>query len=173
MQQWGVLVWNMGLMSRPRGPGKAKRNMGLLWELAPKHNIRVGLLNEASVYHLRTANAEAVGHGRPEPFVFSKGGIRGRDFWTDERGVPKLKNRKRWSSAVMSPLGSQPLGEDDVRARAPSRRNPIVDIPFTNSRPGTWIATKVSTERRCALARAIPDPGRLPVCVRGARQPPR
>jgi hypothetical protein len=57
--------------------------------------------------------------------------------------VRKLKKRKRWSAGVWSPLGPQSLGEQEVRARAPSRRNPVVDIPFTNSRPGTWIAATV------------------------------
>lgn len=146
MDPWGILVWNMSLMSPGRGRGKAERNMEYLWGLIEQHDIRIALLNEASVAHLRAANVAAASRGDPEPFAFSQGGIRGRDYWTDERGVRKLKNRRRWSSAVMSPRGPEHLGEDDVRARAPSRRPPVVDIPFTDSRPGTWIAATVKTD---------------------------
>jgi hypothetical protein len=138
---WGVLVWNMGLGSP--GSRSAERNMTYLRELQERYAVRIALLNEASVYQLRAANDAAAREGRPRPFVFSEEGTRGRDFWTDEHGVRKPKARKRWSAAVMSPLGPVLLGEDDVRARAPSRRNPDVDIPFSNSRPGAWIAATV------------------------------
>lgn len=140
MDPWGVLVWNMGLMSP--GTRKSGENMGYLRELVERHSIRVALLNEAPVYGLRVANAEAAKDGDSNPFVYSEGGTSGRDSWT-KQGVRKLKNRKKSSAAVMSPLGPRLLGEADVRARAPSRRNPVVDIPFTNSRPGTWVAATV------------------------------
>jgi endonuclease/exonuclease/phosphatase family metal-dependent hydrolase len=44
----------------------------------------------------------------------------------------------------MSPLGPTLLGEEDVKANVPSRRNPTVDIPFASSRPGTWVAAAVT-----------------------------
>jgi endonuclease/exonuclease/phosphatase family metal-dependent hydrolase len=135
----------MALMSW--GSSNAERNMTYLRELLEQHSVKIALLNEASVYHLRLANEAAVKDGDRPPFVFSKEGIKGRDFWTDDHGTRKLKVRKRWSAAVMSPLGPDLLGEEDVRARAPSRRNPVVDIPFTNSRPGTWIAATVRIGR--------------------------
>jgi hypothetical protein len=144
MDWWSVLVWNMGLMSP--GSRKAARNMAYLDELVKRHAVRIALLNEASVAYLRAANARAAIDRGPAPYVFSETGIRGRDFWTDQREVRKLKDRKRWSSAVMSPLGPHLLREEDVRAIAPSRRNPTVDIPSTNSRPGTWIAATVRTD---------------------------
>jgi hypothetical protein len=138
---WGVVVWNMGLMSP--GSRSAERNMTYLLGLQERYAVRIALLNEASVAHLRAANDAAARDRRPQPFVFSEEGTRGRDFWTDEDGVRKLKDRAGHSAAVMSPLGPVLLGEDDVRARAPSRRNPLVDIPFSNSRPGTWIAATI------------------------------
>jgi hypothetical protein len=143
MKPWGVLVWNMALMSP--GARSAEENMGYLSQLVEHYSIKVALLNEASVYHLKKANAKAVGDGRPKPFAFSEQGTKGRDFWTDEEGVRKPYNRKRWSAAVMSPLGPTVLGENDVRATssyAAHRRRP--DIPFTNSRPGSWIAATVA-----------------------------
>ncbi len=124
------------------GSSNAEQNMTYLSGLLEEHAVRVALLNEASVLHLRDANAAAARDGRPQPFVYSEEGTMGRDFWTDERGVRKPYNRKRWSAAVMSPLGPDLLGEGDVRATSPSRRKPV-DIPFTNSRPGTWIAATV------------------------------
>ena len=138
MERWGVLVWNMALMSP--GSRNAKRNMAYLSELVMEHGIKIALLNEASVAHLRAVNVAAMDQGRPQPYAFSDIGIRGRDFWTDRRGVRKPYRRAGWTSAVMSSLGPSQLGEDDVRARAPARRNPVIDVPFTNSRPGTWIA---------------------------------
>lgn len=137
-------MWNMSLMSPPpeQRSRNAKRNMSYLWELVEEHAVKIALLNEASVYRLKAENEAAEKIGDRPSFEFSKEGTRARDFWTD-RGVRKLKVRKKWSAAVMSPLGPDLLGEEDVRARAPRRRNPIVDIPFTNSRPGTWIAATV------------------------------
>jgi hypothetical protein len=137
---WSVLVWNMGLMSRGRS---AEQNMAYLSRLVEKHAVSIALLNEASVAHLRGANSAAADGGHPLPFSFSEDGTVGRDFWTDGRGVRKLKTRKRWSAAIMSPLGPTLLGEDDVRARSSSGRVRVVDIPFSNSRPGTWIAATV------------------------------
>ena len=142
MDRWGVLVWNMGLMS----PGRsAKPNLAYLADLIDEHAVKVALLNEASVSHLRQANAEAETDGSPPPFAFSEEGIKGRDFWTDQQGVRKPYDRKRWSASVMSPLGPAVLGEEDVQARRPYRTKEI-DIPFSNSRPGTWIATTVPME---------------------------
>lgn len=142
MDRWGVLVWNMGLMS----PGRsAKTNLAYLSNLIDEHGVKVALLNEASVAHLRQANAEAESDGSPPLFGFSEEGIKGRDFWTDEHKVRKLKDRTRWSAAVRSPLGPRVLGEPDVRTRRPYG-NKMVDIPFTNSRPGTWIAATVPIE---------------------------
>jgi hypothetical protein len=142
MDRWAVLVWNMGLMS----PGRsAKPNLAYLADLIDEHGVKVVLLNEASVPHLRQANAEAESDGSPPPFGFSEEGIKGRDFWTDQHGVRKPYDRKRWSASVMSPLGPDVLGEEEVRARRPFRTK-MVDIPFTNSRPGTWIAATVPVE---------------------------
>ena len=134
-------MWNMGLMSQ--GRSRAEPNMAYLEGLVNTHAIKIALLNEANVRYLEEANAGAANDGRPKPFVFSEEGTLGRDFWIDKQGLRKLKNRKRWSVAIMSPDGPDLLGEKDVRARAPSRRNPVIDIPFTNSRPGTWIAATV------------------------------
>jgi hypothetical protein len=131
----------MALMSP--GSSDAERNMAYLSELEERYGVKIALLSEASVPHLRAANAAAAREDRPHPFALSEEGTIGRDFWTDKDKVRKLKNRKNWSAAVMSPLGLDPLGEEDVRARALSRRNRLVDIPFTNSRPGTWIAATV------------------------------
>lgn len=143
MDRWAALVWNMGLMS----PGRsAEANLAYLSQLVREHGVKLALLNEASVRHLGEANAEATRNGSPPPFVFSEEGIKGRDFWTDEHGVRKPKSRTRWTAAVMSPLGSDELHEDNVRARRPYREK-LVDIPFTNSRPGTWIAASIPIER--------------------------
>ena len=95
MDPWGVLVWNMALMSL--GSSKAERNMTYLSELLEEHAVKIALLNEASVPHLRAANA-AVKDGDRPPFVFSEEGITGRDFWTDDQGARKPKVRKRWSA---------------------------------------------------------------------------
>ena len=142
VDRWAVLVWNMGLMS----PGRsAKANLAYLSDLIDKHAVKAALLNEARVRYLEQANVDAARNGSPPPFVFSEEGIKGRDFWTDEHGVRKLKDRTRWSAAVMSPLGPDVLNEEAVRARR-SYRNKLVDIPFTNSRPGAWIAATVPTE---------------------------
>lgn len=141
MDSWGVLVWNMALMSP--GSSSADRNMTYLSELVEAHEVKAVLLNEASVPHLIAANAAAERDGHPQPFAFSAVGTRGRDLWIDKRGVRKSYDRKRWSASVMSPLGVERLGENAVKARAASRRNAVIDIPFTNSRPGTWIAAKV------------------------------
>lgn len=118
--------------------------MGYLSNLIDEHAVKVALLNEATVFHLRQANSKAAGDGSP-PFAFSEEGIKGRDFWTEENEVRKPYDRSRWSAAVMSPLGPNKLGEEDVRARRPHRAK-IVDIPFTNSRPGSWIAATVAME---------------------------
>jgi hypothetical protein len=141
VDQWGVVVWNMSLGSP--GPRNAERNMTYLSELMGRYEVSIALLNEANVSQLRAANDAAARDGRPQPFVFSEEGTSGRDFWTDKHGLRKLYDRKRYSAAVMSPAGPDLLGEADVRARAPSRRNPVVDIPFSNSRPGTWIAATI------------------------------
>jgi hypothetical protein len=140
MDRWGVLVWNMGLMS----PGRStEANMAYLSKLIEVHAVKVALVNEASVHYLRQANSDTTSDGSPPPFVFSEEGIKGRDYWTDEHGVRKLKDRTRWSAAVMSPLGPHMLGEGEVRARRPYRTKDV-DIPFTNSRPGTWMAATVA-----------------------------
>lgn len=143
MDELAVLVWNMGLMS----PGRsAKPNLAYLADLIDERGVKVALLNEASVPHLRQANAEAESHGSPQPFAFSEQGTKGRDFWTDENEIRKPYDRSRWSAAVMSPIGPKVLGEEDVRAIRPHSKKKI-DIPFTNSRPGTWVAAAVPVER--------------------------
>ena len=139
-EPWGVLVWNMALMSR--GGAKGEDNLAYLWELVDRYSIKVALLSETRVAYLKAAN------GRAEDdrilFAFSEDGIQGRDYWTDPKDVHKLKDRKDWSSAVMSPLGVARLGPDDVRAQSSARRNdPIVDVPFTDSRGGIWVAATV------------------------------
>src|SRR3954454_5117206 len=143
-ERWGVLVWNMALMSP--GAHDGQRNMEHLNDLVQEHNIQVALLNEASVALLRGANAAAEKDGRPKPFVFSADGILGRDFWTDEHEVRKPKMRTKWSSAVMSRLGPEAISEADAKAWAPSRRNHVVDIPFKASVPGIWIAARVQID---------------------------
>lgn len=114
MQRWGVLVWNMGLMSP--GSRSAEANLAYLSDLMEEHVVKVALLNEASVSHLSAANADAARDGSPQPFIFSEEGIKGRDYWTDKHGARKPYDRKRWSAAVMSPLGPDVLGEEDVGA---------------------------------------------------------
>ena len=48
---------------------------------------------------------------------------------------------------MLSGLGPEELGEDEVRAQSPSRAHPRrPDVPFRASRPGTWIAASVSKE---------------------------
>lgn len=145
METWGVLVWNMALMSRGRN---ADKNMTYLLGLVEEHGVSVALLNETSVSHMRAANAAAVMDGIAPPFTFCDEGTIGRDSWTDKHGVRKLKNRTRWSTAVMSALGPELLGEDDVRAMSPSRTHPRrPDIPFVSSRPGTWVVATVRLEQ--------------------------
>jgi endonuclease/exonuclease/phosphatase family metal-dependent hydrolase len=140
MTTWTVLVWNMALGSRRN----ATKNWNRLSKLMEEHSVEVALLNEARVDHMMASNADAIREGRPEPFVFSEEGTKGRDFWTDENGIRKAKDRSDWSSAVMSPLGPSLLGEEDVRAMSASPTNPRrPDIPFTNSRAGSWIAATV------------------------------
>ncbi len=140
MDTWGVLVWNMALMSP--GKGKAKENHAHAAQLLDQHGLQVALLTEASVFHMKQANAEASAAGLPEPYVFSPVGTKGRDYFTDADGERRPMIRSRCSAAVMSPLGPRLLGEDDVRARVGSR---IVNMPFTTSRPGTWVAATVET----------------------------
>lgn len=143
----------MALMSP--GTRNAEANMNYLLELAEEHSVKVALLNEANVYHLRAANTDAIREGRPEPFVFSEEGTKGRDFWTDEDGIRKAYDRSRCSAAVMSPLGPSLLGEDDVRATSASLTHPRrPDIPFANSRPGSWIAATVTigTEKMTCIS---------------------
>jgi len=124
------------------GGHTAEENMGYLAGLmrSEEYAIKVALLNEASVYHLKAADAEAVSLGGPPTSVFSEDGIKGRDFFRTDAGDRRPTVRTKWSSAVMSALGPRLLGEDDVRAVAPSR---TPDIPFATARPGTWIAAKV------------------------------
>jgi endonuclease/exonuclease/phosphatase family metal-dependent hydrolase len=142
MATWTALVWNMGLGSFRRGT--ATKTWGRLSELMEERSVDVALLSEASVYQMRAANADAIREGQPEPFFFSEEGTKGRDFWTDDNGIRKAYDRSRWSAAVMSPLGPNSLGEDDVRATSASHTNPRrPDIPFTNSRPGSWVAATV------------------------------
>ena len=80
MERWAVLVWNMALMSP--GARNAEENMMYLAELVEEHSVKVALLNEASVYSLKVANADAIRHGLPEPAAFSVEGTMGRDHWS-------------------------------------------------------------------------------------------
>ena len=138
--RWGVLVWNMALMTPGRQP---RRNMAYLAELMGEHEIHIALLNEASVAHMKAANREADERRSPRPFAFSEIGTKGRDFWTDEKGIRKPYARAKWSATVMSPDGPAILGEDDVRGRRSAPGSRVIDVPFVNSRPGTWIAATV------------------------------
>ena len=109
--------------------------------------MRVALLSEADVFTLEAKNDDARRNREPEPAAFSKEGTRSRQYW-DKDGVRTLYDRTKWSAAVVVPLGAESLGEDDVRASIPTRKSPLIDIPFENSRPGTWVAAtaKASTE---------------------------
>jgi endonuclease/exonuclease/phosphatase family metal-dependent hydrolase len=122
----------------------AEENLAYLRDLMTKHGVDVALLNEAPVAFLRRMNED--GHQRS---VFSERGTVGLDRWTDEHGVRKPKVRSGWSSAIVTEpdLALVPLAEDDVRAVSPSATNARrPDVPFTPSRPGSWVAGSVSKE---------------------------
>ncbi len=141
METWGVLVWNMARGAKARC--KAADTWAYLARLIEDHHVEVALLNEADVYSLKAMNTAAARDGRPEPAVFSMQGTLGRDFW-DKDGIRTPFDRSRWSAAVMSRTGPRLLDEDDVRAVATSWPYRSPDIPFTNSRPGSWIAASVA-----------------------------
>jgi hypothetical protein len=127
-------------------PGRqARKNMAYLDQLIREYEIDLALLNEASVAHMRAANAEADERQAHRPFAYSETGTRGRDFWTDKKGVRKPYDRTKWSAAVMAKEGPKLLGEDDVRGRRTPHGGRVIDIPFANSRPGTWIAATVKS----------------------------
>ena len=145
MQTWTVLLWNMALMSP--GPRSAADNLGFLDDLIGRHSVDVALLNEAPVAYLRAMNDRSAGATERPRVCFSRTGTIGLDYWTDESGERKLKDRRRTTAAVLSGLGPEELGEDEVRAQSPSRAHPRrPDVPFRASRPGTWIAASVSKE---------------------------
>ena len=117
----------------------ASETWAYLDRLIADHSVRVALLSEADVFSLETRNDDASRNREPQPAVFSAEGTLSRRYWA-KNGVRTLHDRTQWSTAVVAPLGAESLGEDDVRASIPTRNPPLIDIPFENSRPGTWVA---------------------------------
>jgi endonuclease/exonuclease/phosphatase family metal-dependent hydrolase len=138
---WGVLVWNIGRGANPRC--RAQEVWSYLDDLTSRYGIEVAILNEADVSTLKSKNAAAVREARAEPAVFSERGTIGRDSWTNG-GLRNAKDRRGWTAAIVAETGAQPIGQSDVRARAPVWPHRRPDLPFSASRPGTWVAARVA-----------------------------
>jgi hypothetical protein len=109
---WTVVVWNMGLGSRSRDPGKSWARLSWLMK---ERSVDIALLSEVATSVLHEADGA----------LYEVWGTRGRD-----------RKRRDWCTAIFSPHECAEIRD----AQAVSYRGRRPNVRFESSRPGSWIA---------------------------------
>jgi endonuclease/exonuclease/phosphatase family metal-dependent hydrolase len=112
---WTVLLWNMGLGSRSRDPGKNWARLS--WPMKER-SVDIALLNEVATSVLHEVDGA----------LYEVWGTRGRD-----------RKRRDWCTAIFSPHGCAEIRD----AQAVSYRGRRPNVRFEASRPGSWTAGAV------------------------------
>ena len=121
---WTAMVWNMNWNQNNQAAKDA-----YIQDLLRRYSVDVALLNEARI-SLLTKWQKA----DPGAVLFNAEGTVGKDY-----------TRKVYSAAVHSKHGAVEIRA--ARAKSLRGRRPKIDFARANSRPGSWIAATVPSEK--------------------------